>query len=185
MMRIHKLPGNYQSEKIKGFPFILCGHRNGTAGLLMPTSGSVSTDQKQWQSYYDHDYEICTPYYYSVWLKDPDIDLEFTVAEKSSIYKISWNKAGQKNLMLAVSTIGSIKVADNNTVEGYEVYDNKVKVFFYIKTEQKFINDSIWDANNNSSTGIAQLEGKRPAVSLSFDLKEEGENCNQDGSVIC
>ena len=39
MMRIHRIPGNYQAEKIKGFPFILCGHRNGTAGLLMPSSG--------------------------------------------------------------------------------------------------------------------------------------------------
>jgi hypothetical protein len=45
MMRIHRIPGNYQSEKIKGFPFILCGHRNGTAGLLMPTSGTISADQ--------------------------------------------------------------------------------------------------------------------------------------------
>ena len=39
MMRIHRLPGDYQAEKINGFPFILCGHRNGTAGLLMPTAG--------------------------------------------------------------------------------------------------------------------------------------------------
>ncbi|MDO9341031.1 MAG: hypothetical protein Q7T72_10980 [Bacteroidales bacterium] len=39
MMRIHRLPGNYQAEKINGFPFILCGHRNGTAGLLMPAAG--------------------------------------------------------------------------------------------------------------------------------------------------
>ena len=55
MMRIHRIPGNYQAEKIKGFPFILCGHRNGTAGLLMPTSGKIATDPELWQSYYDHD----------------------------------------------------------------------------------------------------------------------------------
>ena len=43
--------------------------------------------------------------------------------------------------MLAVNTTGSVNVRDNNTVEGYELYNNKVKVFFYIKTEQKFINE--------------------------------------------
>ena len=52
MMRIHRLPGNYQAEKIKGFPFILCGHRNGTAGLLMPTSGVSSIDQGKWKPDY-------------------------------------------------------------------------------------------------------------------------------------
>jgi hypothetical protein len=31
MMRIYHLPGYYQAEKVNGFPFILCGHRNGTA----------------------------------------------------------------------------------------------------------------------------------------------------------
>jgi len=116
MMRIHRLPGGYQAEKINGFPFILCGHRNGTAGLLMPTAGKTSNDRRTWQSYYDHDYEICTPYYYSVWLEDSDANLEFTVAEKSSFYQIAWNGKEQKNLMLAITTSGSLNVTDNNTI---------------------------------------------------------------------
>ena len=48
MMRIHRLPGNYQAEKISGFPFILCGHRNGTAGLLMPAAGLHHRIQVPW-----------------------------------------------------------------------------------------------------------------------------------------
>ncbi|MCX6320557.1 MAG: GH92 family glycosyl hydrolase [Bacteroidia bacterium] len=173
MMRINRLPGNYQAEKINGFPFILCGHRNGTAGLLMPAAGEISTDKKRWQSYYDHDYEVCTPYYYSVWLEDPDINLEFTVAEKSSFYQITWNKNKQKNLMMAVNTSGSFNVIDNNTVEGYEVYKNKVKVYFYIKTDKSFSSDSIWDAGNNAAEGIATLEGPRPSLSLTFNVPEK------------
>ena len=173
MMRIHRLPGNYQAEKIKGFPFILCGHRNGTAGLLMPSRGKITDDQEKWQSYYDHDYEVCTPYYYSVWLKDPDINLEFAVTEKSSFYRILWNKNDRKNLMLAVTTKGSIKIIDKNTLEGYEVYQNKVKVFFYLKTEKYFTSDSIWDSSNNSATGITGIEGIKPTVSLTFQIPEK------------
>jgi len=142
MMRIHRLPGNYQAEKIEGFPFILCGHRNGTAGLLMPTSGKITSDRKYWASYYDHDFEICTPYYYSVWLHDQDVNLEFTVAGKSSYYRILWNTDEQKNLMLALTSSGSVDVLDNNTVEGYELYHEKVKVFFFIKTDKSFVTDS-------------------------------------------
>jgi predicted alpha-1,2-mannosidase len=170
MMRIHRLPGNYQAEKINGFPFILCGHRNGTAGLLMPSSGKISGDQRSWQSYYDHDFEICTPYYYSVWLEDPDIDLEFTVAEKSSFYQVSWNKNEQKNLMMAVTSRGAFNVIDQNTIEGYEIYHGKVKVFFYIKTDKNFSSDTIWTSRKGVLTGIAGMEGIRPSLSLTFDI---------------
>jgi predicted alpha-1,2-mannosidase len=171
MMRIHKLPGNYQAEKIDGFPFILCGHRNGTAGLLMPTSGRRSADPVLWKSYYDHDYEVCTPYYYSVWLEDPDINLEFTVAEKSSFYRMQWNKDEDRNLMMALNTTGSIKVVDKNTVEGYEIYQDRIKVYFYLKSDKSFTSDSLWDSKGNSTTGIASLEGNKPCISMSFELK--------------
>jgi predicted alpha-1,2-mannosidase len=175
MMRIHRLPGNYQTEKINGFPFILCGHRNGTAGLLMPSSGKISRDARKWQSYYDHDFEVATPYWYSVVLEDPGINLEFTVAEKSSFYRIAWNKKEQKNLMLAVTTKGSLNVIDNNTVEGYELYRNKVKVYFVLKTEKSFASDSIWDSGNNSATGISGLVGSGLALSLTFNIPEKSQ----------
>ena len=139
MMRIHRLPGNYQAEKINGFPFIVCGHRNGTAGLLMPASGEISADQEKWQSYYDHDYEVCTPYYYSVWLEDPDINLEFTVAKDHHFTGSHGTGMNRRTLCWPLTTTGSFNVIDKNTVEGYEVYQNKVKVFFYLKTEESFV----------------------------------------------
>jgi predicted alpha-1,2-mannosidase len=172
MMRIHRIPGNYQAEKIKGFPFILCGHRNGTAGLLMPSSGKRITDPELWQSYYDHDYEVCTPYYYSVWLEDPDINLELTVSEKSSFYRFSWNKKEQKTLSMAVTTNGLLRVIDNNTVEGYEVYHGNIKVFFYLKTEKSFVSDSISDSSNHFATGFAGIEGAKPVITLAFNVPE-------------
>jgi predicted alpha-1,2-mannosidase len=168
MMRIYRLPGNYQAEQVNGFPFILCGHRNGTAGLLMPASGRISSDPKKWLSYYDHDFEVCTPYYYSVWLEDPDINLELAVAAKSSFYRVLWNKNAQRNLMLEVTTKGSLNIVDKNTIEGYEVYQNKVNVFFYLKTQESFSSDSIWDSGTSNSKGIADIEKIRPGAALTF-----------------
>jgi predicted alpha-1,2-mannosidase len=170
VMRIYRMPGNYLAEKISGFPLILCGHRNGTAGLLMPSSGKISFDRKNWQSYYDHDFEVCKPYYYSVWLEDPDINLEFTVAHRSAFYHIKWNKEDQKNLMLAVTGEGAINVIDNNTVEGYEVYSDKIKVFFYLKTKEGFLSDTIRDASNSYAEGHKALEGTDPSVALTFKI---------------
>jgi predicted alpha-1,2-mannosidase len=172
MMRIHRIPGNYQAEKIEGFPFTVCGHRNGTAGFLMPSSGA-STDMKKLKSYYDHDYEICTPYYYSVWLEDPDVNLEFTVGEKSSFYRVAWNRKDIKKLLLGVTTKGSINVLDSNNIEGYELYNDKVKVFFCIRSEKEFVADSIWDSAGNHTTGVSSLEGTRTLAALTFNVGEK------------
>jgi predicted alpha-1,2-mannosidase len=174
MMRIHRLPGNYQAEKIDGFPFIVCGHRTGNSGLLMPTAGKISYDSKDWQSYYDHDYEVCTPNYYSVWLEDPDINLQLAVGEKSSYYQIAWNRNDQKNLMLSVTTVGAVKVIDDNTVEGYEVYEDKVKVYFYLKSDKSFKVDHIRDSDNET-VDTSATEAAKPTLSLIFivDAREK------------
>jgi len=173
MMRIHRLPGNYQAEKISGFPFMLVGHRNGTAGLLMPLSGKIQGIRKDWASYYDHDNEVCKPYYYSVWLEDPDINLELAISGRCSFYQIAWNRKDTKRLMLAVTTKGEIRVTDNNTIEGYEVYSDNVKVFFCIKTSRSFASDSLWNAESNYSSSATSIEGEKPAAALTFQVAEK------------
>jgi len=172
MMRIHRIPGNYQSEKIQGFPFIVCGHRNGTAGILMATSGKLKGNPGDWQSYYDHDFEICKPYYYSVWLEDPDINLEFTVSERASFYRINWNKPGQKNLVLSVNAGGKIAVTDKNTIEGYDIYDNSIKVYFCFRTEKSFINDTVWNIHDGADKTASGQVNASPALAISLPLKE-------------
>jgi predicted alpha-1,2-mannosidase len=184
MMRIHRLPGNYQSEKIQGFPFLLVGHRNGTAGLLMPVSGNITADRKQWASYYDHDYEQCKPYGYSVWLEEPDINLELVAGEKSAFYRIGWNKSGSHRLMLAVTTDGAIQVTDNNTISGYEVYSENVNVYFCIKTEKSFVADTLWSADGKSGKGLVAIEGKEPVAAIDFGSGSEKQGIKLGVSFI-
>ncbi len=172
MMRIHRLPGNYQAEKISGFPFLLAGHRNGTAGLLMPVAGKVSAVRKDWSSYYDHDFEVCKPYYYSVLLEDPDINLELTVGSRSSFYRIAWNRKGQKHLMLALTGKGEINVLGDNAIEGFESYSGNVNIYFSIKTERSFSSDSLWN-DDGSAAAKASVGGEKPAIALGFSVAEK------------
>jgi len=172
MMRVHKMPGEYQSEKINGFPFIVCNHRLGTIGLLMPTTGNMEQNRNKWKSYYDHDFETCTPYYYSVWLKDPDINLEFTVAEKSVFYQIDWNKNDNKNVMLALVSKGNFTIKDEYTIEGYEMFGENIKVSFYIQTNKKIISNSFWSKKQKLANNLKNIEGDSLSVGLAFDLKE-------------
>ncbi|HKK41232.1 MAG TPA: GH92 family glycosyl hydrolase, partial [Bacteroidales bacterium] len=174
MMRVYRTPGSYLPERVDGFPFILCGHRNGTAGLLMPAAGKVSFRPADWQSSYNHDFEVKKPYFYSVWLKDPDINMELAVARRSAFYRIRWNRDDQKNLMVALSNKGRLKIVDNNTVEGYEVYHGKVKVFFSILTDKQFISDTVYNDNGHRMEDDRDIKSKTPVAALTFDLPAGG-----------
>jgi predicted alpha-1,2-mannosidase len=168
MMRVFRIPGSYLPERVNGFPLILCGHRNGSAGLLMPTAGKISFERDKWQSNYNHDFETTSPYYYSVWLKDADVNLDFTVGSKTAFFQVEWNKDSQKNLMVGVNTSGEIKVVDSNTIEGYELYRDKVKVFFCLKTDRDFIADTMQVQNMGPVAGLTEIKGLRPSVALIF-----------------
>jgi predicted alpha-1,2-mannosidase len=175
MMRVHRLPGRYLSERVSGFPFIVAGHRHGTAGLLMPVSGKISANSRDWESSYDHDYEICKPYYYFVWLEDPDVNLELTVGEKSSFYRMVWNKDTPRCLILSVTGSGMIDVMYRNTIKGYEDYSDNVKIYFCIKTRNNFISDSVWTTGGYSFEGTGSAEGDRPTLALNFGNDYRGK----------
>jgi predicted alpha-1,2-mannosidase len=173
MMRVHRMPGSYESEFISGFPIVLSGHRMPATGLLIPTSGNVSRDRNTWKSRFDHELEKAKPNYYSVWLQDHDCDLDFTVGEKSAFYRVTWNKRQSKNLMLGLSGKGKIAVKDKRTVEGYELHMGKVKVYFYIQFEKDFLSDSLWIGNQPMIGGIQSIEGDSPSARLTFDIAEK------------
>ena len=75
--------------------------------------------------------------------------------------------------MLAITTRGRFNVIDNNTIEGYELYDNKVKVYFYIKSERSFSSDSLFKEGDFVNTGTGVLEGEQLTLALTFNIPEK------------
>ena len=95
------------------------------------------------------------------------------------IRMLTWNSAWLKNrhfirlhgtgrnrktLCWQSAPKGSLDAIDKNTVEGYDLYSNKVKVYFYIKTDRIFSSDP--DLNTSS-------EVKRPTLAMIFDVAEK------------
>lgn len=169
MMRVHRMPGDFLAEKISHFPLVVCGHRAGSVGCLMPTAGEPPRNRTEWESAIDHDLETCTPNYYSVRLETHDIRLELAVAEKSAFYLIQWNRNDEKHLMLSLTSKGEITVRDDHTVEGHEVFHGKLKVFFHVVTDRRFAADSL---RTQDQAGAGSETGGHPGVCLTFDIPE-------------
>ncbi|NLA23675.1 MAG: glycoside hydrolase family 92 protein [Bacteroidales bacterium] len=75
--------------------------------LLMPMSGFYSTinisdnpNQAAYTSVFSHDSEVAEPGYYSVHLKNPDVNVELSVTDRVGIHKYKFNKKEEHYIIL-------------------------------------------------------------------------------------
>ena len=132
MMRISKQPQGYDQEKITHFPINIVSHRMAAVGRIMVTKGEINTNFDSWSSEYDHDFEVVKPYYYSVLLENPNIDVDLTSTEHTAFYLFKYNSGNELNLYIQTLNTGQIELSpDRKTIEGFEIVSG-VKVYFYM-----------------------------------------------------
>lgn len=134
MIRMHPIRTDYLEDQISSFPLNVVSHRLGEVFSLMPTVRQVTPDSWKHKATYDHDLEITRPWYYTTYLIDDDISLEFVPGKKSGIFRIGFpKKATEKNLLLGVYNNGpsSWRFNGKDEIIGTETYHSNIKVFVY------------------------------------------------------
>lgn len=86
----------YLSDKIHGFAM--------GAALIMAST----PESDEWTSYFDHDFEFASPYYYGVTLEDSEIDVEMTAAKQAAYYRFTLPKRGTMRLLIKLRGQGGI-----------------------------------------------------------------------------
>jgi predicted alpha-1,2-mannosidase len=136
---------NYLADRI--YSFSVTSLSNDFSGGLamfsvMATTGNISADADKNASWYDHDMEKATPYYYSVLLEDNNIEAEYTATEHSAYYRFTFPEAGNSNILLSFLRNAEIKIIGNNTIEGYQTYprgrDTGRKLYFHAEFKKSF-----------------------------------------------
>ena len=95
----------YQSNEIVGFkqthqpsPWI----NDYGAFSIMPSIGEIKVNEKDRKASFSHQNEIVEPHYYKVFLENINTNVEFTVTDRSSYFKIKFPKTKKANI-IAVS----------------------------------------------------------------------------------
>lgn len=121
----------YMNTMITGFP---------AAGVtLMPITGALETDVRQYASAFDRDFETVTPYYGSAVLDKYAITAEYTVAQRAVFYRFSYPSGSDDRLLLIAGRDGEITTTGGNTISGHSNADG-VKTYFYAVFSQPFSN---------------------------------------------
>ncbi|MHA7830232.1 MAG: GH92 family glycosyl hydrolase [Flagellimonas sp.] len=129
LVRMYPDRRDYLDDQIRSFPLTLRDHRSAPMFNIMPFSGGL-TELEEPISTWDQELETASPHYYSTWLEDYDIKLEFSPGERTGFYRFDYGNKKNKNLFLERLNGLQWKMNSNGSIEGVESFEG-MKAYAY------------------------------------------------------
>lgn len=173
MVRFTPQRKDFLDDQISSFPLNVVSHRLGQVFAIKPAVKPLSPETWQQRLTWDHDLEVNRPWYYSTYLVDDHITVEYTAGKKGGIYRFKFPEAQHKSLLLDVYNNGAAAYhfSTPNTLEGLETWQNDVKVFVYGRFSTA---GQPWVLENNQLVQKNSIAGKGIKAALTFP-KETAE----------
>jgi predicted alpha-1,2-mannosidase len=168
MMRMAPRRADYIDDQIASFPLIILSHRLGEAFSIKPSIQAVTMNSWLQKMTYDHDLEVTRPWYYSTYLIDNDITVEYTPGKKVGVYRFEFpHGAAHKSLLLDVYNKNNSewKFISANEITGVETYHEDIKVYLYGKFNACGKRGTVKD---NKLSDKADVEGRLVKAFISF-----------------
>ncbi|GAA3983175.1 GH92 family glycosyl hydrolase [Mucilaginibacter dorajii] len=134
MIRMYPKRADYIDDQISSFPLNMVSHRLGEVFAIKPDTKTLSPASWDEKMPYDHDLEITRPWYYSTYLIDKDITVEFAPGKKVGMFKFTFPaKSAAKSVLFNVYNDGDAKFSFTNGSElsGMETYNGDIKIYVY------------------------------------------------------
>ena len=129
MVRMYPIRKDYIDDQISWFPMSTISHRQGELFGIKPINGKTSEESWKEKMTYDHDLEVKKPWYYSAWLIDDEIQVEYAPGAKSGMFRFQF---GSDDFSLVFKTLqsGELAAKEGNVIEGIEEFQD-MKAFVY------------------------------------------------------
>jgi predicted alpha-1,2-mannosidase len=122
MVRMYPDRKDYRDDQIRSFPLTVRSHRSDPIFNFLPVAGNFPEDKVP-VSAWDQELEMASPYYYSTWLEDFDITLEYSPGEKTGEYRINYPENRTKKLFLKALSGINWKMNEDGSIIGTESFD--------------------------------------------------------------
>lgn len=166
---IRSYPGrkDYLDDQITTFPLTLISHRQGQLFGIMPFTGTIPVE-KEPVSAWDRELAVSAPYYYSEWLEDYDVTVEFTPGAKSGYFRITYPMNARKSIMLRIANKGSWNEVSGAVYTAEESFNGmKAWVYGQFNQDGKFSPKSVRAGRDQ---GIISWEGDRQTVEFIYAI---------------
>jgi len=182
MVRMYPIRKDYIDDQISWFPMSTISHRNGELFGIKPVNGQATEDKWNYQLAYDHDLEVKKPWYYSAWLVEDDIQVEYVPGARSGMFRFDFSNDDFSILFQSIQT-GSYTVKEGNILEGVEEFKG-MKAYVYaicdqnselgsgeIQVARAGKTGTAWITNNNS--GVNSISIKYGFSFISIELAKQ------------
>jgi predicted alpha-1,2-mannosidase len=133
VVRVYPIRKDYLDDRISCFPLTMVSHRLGEVFALKPIAGDFSLQSWDKRMPYDHNLEITRPWYFSTYLLDEGITVEFAPGKKTGIYRFSFPEDKKRTILLAAFNGENSSWHFNSATEvsGLETWHGDIKVYMY------------------------------------------------------
>lgn len=166
LLRVYPERADFTSDRLKGLPIVVTNHREKSAFNLTPYQGERGALAPVLT--YSYDNEVIKPYYYSVYLDEPGIDVEYAPSHQSGVYSLKMNPNAPGYLIIN-SQNGEMAV-EENVVMGYQKLDDRTRIYLYLETSRKPV-ETMVVADSHANTTKCHAEGQNACVALYFGDK--------------
>jgi len=132
MLRVYPERRDFTEIRLNGLPLIVTGHRRSSAFNLSPFQGNESDLKPAIQFSYDQ--EKLTPYSYSVYLDDQQIQVDYGLSNQSAAYELQFEQNAPVYLILN-SKRGGVNW-DGKAFSGYQLIENNTRIYIYLVPEE-------------------------------------------------
>ncbi len=131
---------------------------------LQITPGSRENPDEGYRSRFDHADETASPGYYSVHLKDYNIEAELSVSLRAAIHKYTFPESEDAHILIDLGHIigeapsgkSHLEFANNNTIEGYKL-SQEATLYFVAEFSKPFAAYGTWDGKYATPESGANL----------------------------
>ena len=134
MIRMYPVRKDYLDDQIRFFALTIISHRLGELFGIMPFTGTLSSDGPI--SAWDPQLEISTPYYFSTWLEDFNVKVEFTPGKKTGFFRFTFPNKIAKNVFLKNINPGGWQLVNDQDITAWETFKG-MKAFVYGRFNHK------------------------------------------------
>ncbi|GGB02224.1 alpha-1 2-mannosidase [Puia dinghuensis] len=132
LIRMYPMRKDFIDDQVTDFPLTIVSHRLGQAFSIKPCR---ATEPESWARPMacDQGAEVTRPWYYSGYLLDEDVTVEFAPGKKVGIYRFAFGGARLRSILLGEYNPGGAKwqsLADG-AVAATEVYHGDIPVYVY------------------------------------------------------
>jgi len=162
LLRVYPERRDFTGDVLSGLPLMITSHRGSSAFNLSLFQGSEEDLRPVILSSYDN--EKLTPYSYSVYLDDQQIEVDFGLSHQSAMYEIEFAKDEATYLILN-SKRGGL-TWDGKAVSGFQTIQNNTRVYIYLIPENS--PEKISVLKENSLLDETEVEGRNACLVLKF-----------------